>query len=99
MSFSSRSKWSETIADHTVSTDNAKRAENRGLLEEELAAALRSRGVKPPGPRQIRRWRSILPQAPAFHTGRRGRPPIRYAPEAVDCLEAIMKLRAGKWRR
>jgi hypothetical protein len=82
-----------------VSTDKVKRAENRGLSEEEVRAGVRARGTKPPGLRQMRRWRSLLPQVSAVPTGRRGRPRIRYAPEAIDCLEAIMKLRAGKWRR
>src|SRR5437899_1278690 len=98
MSFSSHSLWSEKIADHPVSTDNPNPAENRGLLEGEVRARLRARGITSPGPTQMRRLRSLLPRTAAIPTGRRGRPPIRYAPEAVDCLEAILLLRADKWR-
>lgn len=75
---------------------HAGRAETPELLTEaEVLDRLRARGGEVPEPRQVRRWRVLLEPVRAPSGGKPGRPPLRYRPEAVDRLEAIMAIRAG----
>jgi hypothetical protein len=69
------------------------------LTVDEVAEALRARGVKPPSRFQLYRWDSLLPRAGSLHTGRRGRPKNQYQPEAVDRLEVLMAVRGGQRMR
>lgn len=79
------------------SSPHATRAKTPELLTEaELLDHLRARGGEAPEPRQVRRWRVLLEPVRAASRGQPGRPPLRYLPEAVDRLEAIMTIRAGR---
>jgi hypothetical protein len=85
------------MPDRPVSSSHSNRAEiPESLAEEELLERLRARGGEVPELRQVRRWRPLLPTVPGVASGRRGRPPRRYPPAAVDWLEAIMEIRGGR---
>ena len=79
-----------------MTPDHANRTKTPGMTEAELLEALRQRGVEPPEEWQVVRWRPFLPRAPSIPDGTPGRPVLRYAPEAVDYMAAIMEIRGGR---
>jgi hypothetical protein len=75
---------------------HANRAKTPTYSEPELLDELVRRDVRRPSERQLRRLRPLLSKAEGERTGRPGRPRLRYAAEAVDQLELITRIQAGR---
>jgi hypothetical protein len=87
----------EKVPDRPLTDHDSNRAETpEALTEAQVIERLGQRREDVPGLRQVRRWRPLFRPLPVGSEGRPGRPPIRYPPEAVDTLEAIMEIRAGR---
>jgi hypothetical protein len=82
-----------------MSFDKENREKRPGLTAQQVLAAVQAKYGRAPNRWRFDRIAALLPQLPSVSSGKPGRPPTLYAPEAVDWVEGIAAIRGFPWRK